>query len=34
MDIVLRSLALYLFLFVVVRATGRRELSELSSFEL
>ncbi|MEA2579952.1 MAG: hypothetical protein QOE83_844 [Actinomycetota bacterium] len=34
MDIVLRSLALYLFLFVVVRAIGRRELSELSSFEL
>jgi uncharacterized membrane protein YcaP (DUF421 family) len=34
MDIVLRSLALFLFLFVVMRAMGRRELSELSSFEL
>src|SRR5436853_1369466 len=34
MDIVLRSVALYLFLFLVIRAIGRRELSELSSFEL
>jgi uncharacterized membrane protein YcaP (DUF421 family) len=34
MDILIRSVALFFFLFLIIRAMGRRELSELSSFEL
>lgn len=34
MEIVIRSLLLYLFLWVLIRAMGRRELTELSAFEL
>jgi uncharacterized membrane protein YcaP (DUF421 family) len=34
MQIVLRAATLYVFLFVVLRAMGRKELSELSSFDL
>jgi uncharacterized membrane protein YcaP (DUF421 family) len=34
MQIVLRALVLYLFLWLVTRAMGRKELSELSTFEL
>jgi uncharacterized membrane protein YcaP (DUF421 family) len=34
MEIVLRSTAIFFFLFVVVRWMGRRQLSEMSAFEL
>lgn len=34
MQIILRALALFLFVWFVTRAMGRKELSELSSFEL
>ena len=34
MDIVLRALALYVFVFVVVRKLGRRQLSQLAPFDL
>jgi uncharacterized membrane protein YcaP (DUF421 family) len=34
MDIVLRALFLFAFVFVVMRAIGRRELSSLSPFDL
>jgi uncharacterized membrane protein YcaP (DUF421 family) len=34
MQIVLRSLVLFLFVWFVTRAMGRKELAELSSFEL
>jgi uncharacterized membrane protein YcaP (DUF421 family) len=34
MGIIVRSMALFLFVWVVLRAVGRKELSELTSFEL
>lgn len=34
MDVVWRASAIYLFLFVFTRALGKRELSEMSAFEL
>jgi len=34
MELVLRATAVYFFLWIVSRAVGRRELSELSAFEL
>lgn len=34
MEIVLRSTAVFLFLLLMVRAMGKKELSELSAFEL
>ena len=34
MDIVLRAVALYAFVFIVVRKLGRRELSRLAPFDL
>lgn len=34
MEMVLRATAIYFFLWVVSRAVGRRELAELSAFEL
>jgi uncharacterized membrane protein YcaP (DUF421 family) len=34
MDIVVRSAVLFIFVFVVTRALGRKELAEISSFEL
>jgi uncharacterized membrane protein YcaP (DUF421 family) len=34
MEIVIRSLVLYLFIWVLIRALGRKELTELSAFEL
>jgi uncharacterized membrane protein YcaP (DUF421 family) len=34
MEIVIRSAALYLFVLLVTRALGRKELGQLSSFEL
>ena len=34
MQIVIRALVLYAFVYLVLRAVGRKELSELSSFEL
>ena len=34
MDVVWRATAIYLFLFVFTRALGKRELSEMSAFEL
>lgn len=34
MQIVIRAAALYFFLWLVIRALGRKELSELSTFEL
>src|SRR5919201_1411603 len=34
MQIILRSLALFLFVWIVTRGMGRKELAELSSFEL
>ena len=34
MEIVIRSAALYAFVFLVTRAMGRKELGQLSSFEL
>ncbi|MGH2529997.1 MAG: DUF421 domain-containing protein [Actinomycetota bacterium] len=34
MEIVVRAAVIYLFLWIVIRAIGRKELSELSSFEL
>ena len=34
MQIIVRSLALFLFVWIVSRGMGRKELSELSSFEL
>jgi uncharacterized membrane protein YcaP (DUF421 family) len=34
MEIVVRSAALYLFVFLVTRVMGRKELGQLSSFEL
>lgn len=34
MDVVWRAAAIYLFLFVFTRALGKRELSEMSAFEL
>jgi uncharacterized membrane protein YcaP (DUF421 family) len=34
MEIVIRSAALFVFVFLVTRALGRKELGELSSFEL
>ena len=34
MDIVLRSLVIFVFVFVLVRAMGRRELSELQPFDV
>jgi uncharacterized membrane protein YcaP (DUF421 family) len=33
-DIVVRGLALYLFIFLLTRVTGRRELSSLEPFDL
>jgi uncharacterized membrane protein YcaP (DUF421 family) len=33
MDLVLRAIAIYLFLLVLVRLTGQRTLSELSTFD-
>ena len=33
MDLVLRSIAIYVFLLVLVRLTGQRTLSELSTFD-
>ena len=34
MDIVLRSLVIFVFVFALVRAMGRRELSELQPFDV
>ena len=34
MDVVWRAAAIYLFLFVFTRALGKRELAEMSAFEL
>jgi len=34
MEIVVRAAVIYLFLWIVIRAMGSKELSELSSFEL
>lgn len=34
MDVVLRSAVIFVFLFVVMRAIGRRELSQLQPFDL
>jgi uncharacterized membrane protein YcaP (DUF421 family) len=34
MDIVLRAAAVFVFLFVVMRVTGRRELGQLEPFDL
>ncbi len=34
MEIILRATAVYLFLWLVARGVGRRELAELSAFEL
>jgi uncharacterized membrane protein YcaP (DUF421 family) len=34
MQIVIRAVVLYAFVYLVLRAVGRKELSELSSFEL
>lgn len=34
MQIILRSVALFLFVWVVIRVAGRKELSQLTSFEL
>ena len=34
MDIALRAIALYVFVFVVMRTMGRRELSRLAPFDL
>ena len=34
MDVVWRAAAIYVFLFVFTRALGKRELSEMSAFEL
>ena len=34
MEIVLRSAAVFLFLWLVMRITGRRELTQLTAFEL
>src|SRR5438094_9114587 len=34
MEMVLRATAIYFFLWIVSRAVGRRELAELSAFEL
>jgi len=34
MDIALRAIALYVFVFVVMRTMGRRELSRLAAFDL
>lgn len=34
MEIVFRTVAVYVFLYAVLRALGKRELSEMSSFEL
>ena len=34
MEIVLRAIAIYLFLWIVTRAIGKKELAQLSSFEL
>jgi uncharacterized membrane protein YcaP (DUF421 family) len=34
MDIALRGIALYLFIFLLTRVTGRRELSSLEPFDL
>ena len=34
MEIILRATAIYFFLFLVARGTGRRELSEMTAFEL
>jgi uncharacterized membrane protein YcaP (DUF421 family) len=34
MQIVLRAAALYLFVWIVMRAMGRKEISQLSSFDL
>ena len=34
MDIVLRTVAVFLFLFIVTRAVGKRELSSLEPFDL
>ena len=34
MEIILRAAALYMFLWMVTRATGKRELAQMSPFEL
>ena len=34
MEIILRATAVYLFLWVVTRGTGKRQLSEMTAFEL
>ncbi len=34
MEIILRASAIYFFLFLVARGTGKRELSEMTVFEL
>lgn len=34
MDVVIRAAIVYFFLLILMRAVGRRELSEMSSFEL
>src|SRR3954452_11053498 len=34
MDIVIRAAIVYVFVFLVLRALGRRELGELTAFEL
>ena len=34
MEIILRATAIYFFLFLVARGTGKRELSEMTAFEL
>ena len=34
MEIVIRATAVYFFLFLVARGTGKRELSEMTAFEL
>jgi uncharacterized membrane protein YcaP (DUF421 family) len=34
MQILVRSVALFLFVWIISRAIGRKELAELSSFEL
>jgi uncharacterized membrane protein YcaP (DUF421 family) len=34
MDIILRALVVYFFVWLVLRALGKRELAEMSSFEL
>ena len=34
MEIILRATAIYLFVYLVIRVMGKRELGEMSAFEL